>query len=290
MANSVWSVLTFVCCLFLFPTEALAYRQPVPGQHIYDDAGYFRDRPRREALERELVSFEQGPAHTRIIVMTVPSLARETIDDYALGVLCEWGLSDRGRGNSVLILVARRGQGGRSQITIAVTDDLMGRLTREKRAQLIAGTIQPASHRTHDPQAGIEAGAQAILPLLAIVEPPPVIRSDEGAHQATNQADAQPSDMVLYVIIAILVIALALLLWRLLSRRRMTIVIDGEAVEAVGEIVVENADVLSDVARAAGDAASSAAEIGGAAVSAAGDAVSGAFEAAGDAASGFFDD
>lgn len=281
MVYARWMIL--VLAALFFPLSALAYPRTIPGQHVYDEANYFADAGRRQALETELVNFEHARGGTRLLILTVATTSGVEMDRYAVGALEAWNLDpDRGgRGNAAVIVIARRSNGNRGCMSIAVTGDLLSVLPHNLRLGIVREIARPASQTHHDPQAGIEAASHEIVRLLNAALPP-VTSMSQPTYEVSpvyREERAERDHTSLYILIAAaIVLILFILLIVYATRRRSRISIGGDVAEAVVEGCFDNAGLVEDAASAAIDVGSSVAD-------AASDAFSGGCDSAGD----FFD-
>ena len=110
-----------------------------------------------EALTALLAAHEESTSN-QVVVLTVPSLEGETVEDVAFRVFNAWGLGQADRDNGVLLLIARDDR----ELRIEVGYGLEGVLTDAQAGRIIRGIIVPA-FRNGDYDAGALAGASAII-------------------------------------------------------------------------------------------------------------------------------
>lgn len=81
---------------------------PKPARDIYvvDEAGVLSSRTKQIILAYSSALAKR--TKTQVVVLTVPTLDGESIEDYGLSVLREWGIGDKKENNGVLLLVAPR--------------------------------------------------------------------------------------------------------------------------------------------------------------------------------------
>ncbi len=108
-------------------------------------------------LEARLADFERSDS-TQIVVLTIPSLAGESLEEYAIKVAQAWGIGQKGRDNGVLLLVSK----GDRKVRIEVGYGLEGRLTDALSGRIIDHAIVP-SFKAGNVDAGVEAGVAGII-------------------------------------------------------------------------------------------------------------------------------
>ena len=108
-------------------------------------------------LEAELASFERSDS-TQIVVLAIPSLEGEVIEQYAIRVVEDWKIGQKGRDNGALLLVVKNDRKIRSE----VGRGLEGKLTDLVSGRIIRNEISPAFKRG-DFDAGVAAGVGAIM-------------------------------------------------------------------------------------------------------------------------------
>ncbi|MEA4854884.1 MAG: TPM domain-containing protein [Solidesulfovibrio sp.] len=109
------------------------------------------------ALDARLAEFERTDS-TQVVVLTIPSLEGESLEEYAIKVAQAWGIGQKGRDNGALLLVAK----GDRKVRIEVGYGLEGRLTDALSGRIIDYAIVP-SFKAGKFDAGIENGVSAII-------------------------------------------------------------------------------------------------------------------------------
>lgn len=144
-----------VLSLFLgLPAGALDV-PPLQGR-INDYAGLLSPETAR-SLERELAAFERETT-TQVVVLTVPSLEGDTIENLAIRVADTWKIGQQERGNGVILLLA----GKERKIRIEVGTGLQGAVPDITASRIIRNVMAPAL-RVNDFDRGITAGLAAIM-------------------------------------------------------------------------------------------------------------------------------
>lgn len=136
--------------------QALALDVPRLTGRVNDTAGMLsKDAVSR--LDAALADFQRTDS-TQLVVLTIPSLQGEPLEDYAVKVAQAWGIGQKGKDNGVLLLVSK----GDRKVRIEVGYGLEGRLTDALTGRIIDHAIVPA-FKAGRFDAGIEAGVAAII-------------------------------------------------------------------------------------------------------------------------------
>lgn len=110
----------------------------------------------------------------QVVVLTIPSLEGEALEDYSVRVAQTWKLGQKGHDNGVLFLIARDDH----KMRIEVGYGLEPTLTDADSGRILRNIVRPA-FREGDFNGGIEKGVDAIVKLLdgeevpALKESPP---------------------------------------------------------------------------------------------------------------------
>ncbi len=113
--------------------------------------------PRAEGEIAKISADLERTDSTQVVVLTVPSLEGESLEDYALRVAETWGLGQQDRDNGVLILVAK----AERRMRIEVGYGLEGRLTDLLSGRIIDTVVSPR-FKAGDMDGGFVAGAMAV--------------------------------------------------------------------------------------------------------------------------------
>jgi uncharacterized protein len=127
-------LLVVFCQLFLSPAGAGAQAKvpPRPTTSIYvqDQAGVLSKNTK--AVINAYSTALQKKTKAQIVVLTVPSLQGQSLEDYSLTVLRSWGIGDKEKNNGVLLLVAVKDRKSRIEVGYglegALPDGLTGRI------------------------------------------------------------------------------------------------------------------------------------------------------------------
>ncbi len=139
-----------------FPGIAQAADVP-PLRGYVNDYGSMISQGTRTRLESELKAFE-GSDSTQLVVLTVPSLGGEALEDYSVRVVEAWKIGQKGKDNGILLLVASQER----RIRIEVGRGLEGRLTDLMAGRIIDLVIKPRFKRG-DFDGGFVAGTHALI-------------------------------------------------------------------------------------------------------------------------------
>lgn len=111
---------------------AVAKVPPRPTSSIYvqDQAGVL-SRSTRDTISAYSTALARK-TKAQIVVLTVPSLQGQALEDYSLTVLRQWGIGDKEKNNGVLLLVAVQDRKSRIEVGYglegALPDGLTGRI------------------------------------------------------------------------------------------------------------------------------------------------------------------
>lgn len=135
-----------------------AYAADVPPLQGYvNDYGGMMSSATKARLAAELKAFERTDS-TQVVILTIPSLDGEPIEDYSIRVAEAWKIGQKGRDNGIILLVAAR----EKRIRIEVGRGLEGKLTDLTAGRIIDLVIKPRFKRG-DFNGGFVAGAAALI-------------------------------------------------------------------------------------------------------------------------------
>lgn len=144
--------------VWLLSSMALAQAIEVPHltQRVTDLTGTVSDA-QLATLEGELSVFEDSTS-TQVIVLMIPTLGSESLEDYSYRVAAENRIGQKEINNGVLLLIVKN----QRRIRIEVGYGLEGALTDALSGIIIRHEIAP-HFRDGDYYAGIKAGIEAIM-------------------------------------------------------------------------------------------------------------------------------
>jgi uncharacterized protein len=111
-------------------------------------------------LEATLQRFEEAES-TQIVVLTIPTLAGDALEDYSIRVAEKWKIGRKGRDNGAILLVAK----AERKLRIEVGYGLEGRLTDAVSGRIIRNVIVPEFKAGRFEQ-GIINGVNAMIQLV----------------------------------------------------------------------------------------------------------------------------
>lgn len=150
------SIVALLFALFLFTAPVFALDVPPLRAHVNDYAGMLSPGTVQE-LERRLTDFERSDS-TQIVVLTIPTLADENLEEFSIKVAEAWRIGQKGVDNGVILLIAKQER----RIRIEVGRGLEGKLTDLVSGRIIRGEISPR-FKAGDIDGGIIAGVTAIM-------------------------------------------------------------------------------------------------------------------------------
>ena len=157
------SALRLILLLALWPLAAVAQSDPqaVPAlERRVTDLADILPPAAEAALEQSLADFEARKG-SQIAVLTLPSTAPETIEQYAIRVVDAWKLGRKGVDDGALLLVAVEDR----TLRIEVGRGLEGALTDLASNRIIDEIITPL-FRAGDYPGGIAAGVQRMIGVI----------------------------------------------------------------------------------------------------------------------------
>jgi uncharacterized protein len=170
-----------VCALAL---PAAALDVPYLSGRVNDDARLL-DAASSKNLDAKLKDYEAKTGR-QLVVLTVPSLEGEALEDFSIKVARTWKLGRKGQDDGILILVARDDHKARIEVGYGLEgtlpDALAGRIIRDEMVPRFRGG---------DYAGGLTTGADAIVAVLAgtYSPPPDALPSGDGDISAMGVAD-----------------------------------------------------------------------------------------------------
>ncbi len=146
---------SFVFCSAL-AVKAQSLEVPFLAGRVNDTANMLSSQT-INALEALLKAHEDSTSN-QVVVLTIPSLQGEPLEEYSIKVVDTWKLGRKDKDNGVLLLIARDDR----KVRIEVGDGLEGDLPDITCGQIIRREIVPR-FRNSDYDGGVRAGVNAIL-------------------------------------------------------------------------------------------------------------------------------
>jgi len=148
----------FLPIFFLLCFSFVAYGLDAPKLQGYvnDYAGLISPSAKSK-IEEELRVFEQTDS-TQIVILTIPSLEGENIEEFGIKVAEAWKIGQKVKDNGVLFIVSREDR----KIRIEVGRGLEGKLTDLMAGRIIDQIIKPR-FKQGDFDGGVIAGVSALI-------------------------------------------------------------------------------------------------------------------------------
>jgi len=125
------------------------------------DAANILPKATQQAITKQLATHEAATSN-QIVVVTVPSLGGETIEEYGYQLGRHWGIGRKDKNNGALLIVAPNDR----QMRIEVGYGLEGVMTDAMSSSIIQSVILP-EFRKGNMAEGVVAGVQAMLSVLS---------------------------------------------------------------------------------------------------------------------------
>ncbi len=146
----------FASCLIFIIVPAFSLDVPLLRGYVNDYADMLSPQAESQ-IEAELRAFEQSDS-TQIVVLTIPSLEGENLEDFSIKVAEAWKIGRKGKDNGVIFLVAKHER----KIRIEVGRGLEGKLTDLLAGRIIDLVVKPKFKRG-DYDGGFIAGTHALI-------------------------------------------------------------------------------------------------------------------------------
>jgi uncharacterized protein len=189
--NKIWfSLLLFA--LFVTDQGISSAEIPYLTGRVNDNASVLSEAT-RNSLSEKLKEHETRTTN-QIVVLTVPSLNGESIEDYAYNVFNEWKLGQKDKDNGILIVVVP----DERRMRIEVGYGLEGTLPDILAGRIIQNIMAPR-FREGDFDAGITEGVNAVIAILEGSDPTGMegLNDTTGPEESSNFADLESPDMPL---------------------------------------------------------------------------------------------
>jgi uncharacterized protein len=146
-------IIIVCCCL---PFTAYGLDVPRLQGYVNDYAGMISP-PAKSKIEEALRVFEQSDS-TQVVILTVPSLEGENIEEFGIKVGETWKVGQKGKDNGILFIVSKQER----KIRIDVGYGLEGRLTDLTAGRIIDLVIKPR-FKQEDFDGGFVAGVSSLI-------------------------------------------------------------------------------------------------------------------------------
>jgi uncharacterized protein len=142
-----------LCCL---PVAAYGLEVPRLQGYVNDYAGMISPSVKSRIVE-ELRAFEQSDS-TQIVLLTIPSLEGEDIEEFGIKVAEQWKIGQQQKDNGVLLIVSKQER----KVRIEVGRGLEGKLTDLMAGRIIDQVIKPR-FRQGDFDGGFAAAVSSLI-------------------------------------------------------------------------------------------------------------------------------
>lgn len=146
----------FFLILLAGAVNGFALDVPELKGHVNDYAGMLSTATQRQ-LEAVLTDLEQKES-TQIVVLTIPSLQGDSLEDFSIRVADAWKIGQKGRDNGAILLISKNDR----KIRIEVGYGLEGSLTDLISGRIIRNVIAP-QFRSGRFEQGISDGVAAMI-------------------------------------------------------------------------------------------------------------------------------
>jgi len=157
--GKLYAVICFFLLLLTAALNANALDVPALKGHVNDYAGMLNPATQRQ-LEAVLTNFEQKDS-TQIVVLTIPSLADDSLEDFSIRVAEAWKIGQKGTDNGAILLIAKNDR----KMRIEVGYGLEGTLTDLMAGRIIRDVIAPRFKMGQFDQ-GITEGVAAMIDVV----------------------------------------------------------------------------------------------------------------------------
>jgi len=177
-----------------FATDQITIGADIPylTGRVNDNASILSEAT-RNSLSEKLKDHETRTTN-QVVILTVPSLEGESIEDYAYKVFNEWKLGQKDKDNGILIVVVP----DERRMRIEVGYGLEGTLPDILASRIIQNIMAPR-FREGDYDTGITEGVNAVITVLDGADPAGVegLAETTGSQESSNFADLESPDIPL---------------------------------------------------------------------------------------------
>lgn len=181
----IYNLILFISIFFSTVVTVFALSFPKPTGLVNDFAGLYSSSFRSQ-LEGNLGNFEKENS-AEIAVVTINSLEREDIDDYAVRLFEDWKIGKKGKDNGILILIAKNDR----KMRIEVGYGLEPYITDGRAGEIIRNQMAP-EFKKNDYEKGTLQAVESIKKYIS--------DQDVGPPQAENKKSNIDSSVILFAI------------------------------------------------------------------------------------------
>jgi len=186
-----WRIIVF--SIVFIPSVILAAEYPSPVGFVNDFAGVL-DSGTRTFLEAEIAGLKERSG-AEISLVTVSTLAGDTIENYAVELFREWGIGERGKDNGLLFVVAPNER----EVRIEVGYGLEGAVPDAEANRVIQKIVTPAFKEGNYPK-GISEG---VLALIKIVSGEALVYENESPRQISALFARNAEGIIFFFVFAL---------------------------------------------------------------------------------------
>jgi uncharacterized protein len=176
----------------LLPRSAQAREIPALVARAQDQAGLLSPSLRTR-VDAQLLAYEQKTGH-QLILLTLPSLEGEPLEDFTIHVMESWKLGNKDRDDGLLLFVAV----AERKIRIEVGQGLEGDVTDAVSSRIINETMKPAFQRG-DMEGGIVQGLAALMAATGAPDIP--LPATQGRRVQHRQVGGSPLGFIVVLIL-----------------------------------------------------------------------------------------
>lgn len=152
-------LIVFLLAILLTASIAVAADIPYLTGRVTDNAQILSAETRRSLTET--LREHEGRTGNQIVILTIPSLDGESIEEYAVNVFNTWKLGQKGKDNGILIIVVPNDRRMRIEVGYGLeetmTDSMAGRVIQH---------VMTPKFKNGDFNGGITDGARAVVNVL----------------------------------------------------------------------------------------------------------------------------
>jgi uncharacterized protein len=174
-----WSIFVALACL----APARAAEVPLLSGRVVDDAQILQPVT-RSRIEVAIVAHERSTTD-QIVVLTVPTIGDQSVEEYATKVFETWKLGIKGKDNGVLVVIVPQDR----KMRIEVGYGLEGALTDVASSRIIRNVMTP-QFKAGDFDKGVLDGVRAII---AQLEGKAAVAPDLAGSNDANRSSSGPS-------------------------------------------------------------------------------------------------
>ena len=153
-----WCLYNLLLFLLILSLSSSAHALDIPKLQGYvNDYADMMSPSAKAELENELRAFEQTDS-TQIVILTIPSLEGEEIEDFGIKVGDNWKIGQAGKDNGIIFIVAKQDR----KMRIEAGRGLEGKLTDLMAGRIIDLVVKPRFKRG-DFDGGFIAGVSALI-------------------------------------------------------------------------------------------------------------------------------